>query len=94
MTFVAFLVDIANAAQVDLAHTTLDQPIDGLLYLIIVEIPELGKVVQHAIGYHAQSNLVAYGFLFHHQTVHGIVQGRVATHDYNGFVAVLYHHFH
>ena len=94
MTLCSLLVGIAYAAQVNLAYTALYKPVDGLLYVVAVKVPEFGKVVQHAVRYHSQRYLVAYRFLFHHQAVHSVVQSRVAAYYHNGLVAILNHHFH
>ena len=91
---VALLADVANAAEVDLADAALLQPADGLLHVVLVELPEVRKVVHHAIGHHAQHNLLALLLVNLHEAVHGIVQCRVASHDDDGLIAVGDEHFH
>ena len=88
MALLALGIGIADAAQVDLADTPLDEPVDGLSDVILVKVPEPCKVVHHAIGYHTQRNLVTNLLLLHHQTVHSIIQCRVATYDDDGLVAI------
>ena len=92
MTPLPVLVRITDATEVYLTHTMLDKPVDGLLQIAFLEVPIAGKVVHHTIGYHTQRNLVAHLLLHPHQTVHGIVQCRVATSDDNGAIAVMDEH--
>ena len=92
MTLLAIGVRIADAAQVHRADAMLHQPVDGLFGLVLIEVPEACEVVHHAVGNHAEGNLLADGLFLHHQTVHGIVQCRVATHDDDGLVAIGDHH--
>ena len=92
MTLLTLFVRISDAPQVYLAHTVLDQPVYSILRLAFPEVPIAGKVVHHAVGYHTEGYLVAHLFLRLHQTVDGIVQRRVASHDDDGLVPVVNQH--
>lgn len=94
VALVAIGIEIADTAKVHLADTTLHKPVDRLLDIVVIELPEAGEVVHDTIGDHAQGDAVSDGLLLHHQAVHRIVQGRVAAHDDDRLVAVADHHLH
>ena len=55
----------------------------------LLKVPIACKIVEYTIGNDTQSYRIAHLFFFLHQTVDSIVQRRVATHDDNGFIAVM-----
>ena len=87
-------IEIADTAKVHLADTTLNKPVDRLLDIVVIELPEAGEVIHDAVGDHSQGDAVSDGLLLHHQAVHRIVQSRVAAHDDDRLVAVADHHLH
>ena len=90
----AVLVGVAYAAEVNLAHATLLEPLDGLLVVALAESPEMGEVVHESVGYHAERNGLAYASLGEHEAVDGVVKRRVAADDDNSLVSAIDHHLH
>jgi len=89
-----FGILISYAPKVNLAHMAFLQPVHGLLYLILVKIPEMREIIHHAIGYHAKHNAFADLFLYLHQAVDRIIERGVSPYNDYGLIAVVYHHHH
>ena len=94
VTFLPLGICITNTAKVDLSDAMTNQRIDGFFYLTLINIPKTGKVVHQTVRNNAESDTVADFFLFHHETIDSIVEGRVATYYDNGFITIRYHHPH
>lgn len=88
------LIGISYASEVNLAHMTLLQPLDGLAVVALAESPEMGEVVHQSVGNNAEHDTLTHTRIVLHQAVHGIVKRRVASYDNNRFVAVVDHHLY
>ena len=83
---------ISYATEVYLANPSCNQRVDGLFNLMFVEVPEMSEVVHHSVWNHTERNTIAHPFLNEHQTVYGIIKSRVATHDNDSLITIVYHH--
>src|SRR3712207_2761522 len=84
MAMLGIAVLVADAAQVYLPYPALLQPADGLPYIVLIELPEVGKVIHYAIGNQTEHDTVADGSPFLHQAVNSIVECRIASEDNDG----------
>ena len=88
------LVGIPDASHVDFPCAQFFHSFHHLVFLVFAYIPEPCEVVEQPVWYHAECNLLTLCCFYLHHAVHGIVQGRVATDDHDGSVAVVDEHFH
>ena len=94
MALFSLFVLITDTAQIYLAHTMLDKPVDSLFQIAFLEVPIAGEIIHGTIWYDAQRNLVTHLLLFLHQTIDSIVQSRIATHHNDGLVTIMDKHGH
>ena len=94
MALLTLSIRITDTAEIHLTDTTCYQPIDGLFDIVLIELPETGKVIHHAIGDDTQRDALPHLLLLHHQTVCRIVECRVTAHDDDSLVTIGDHHLH
>ena len=80
----AFLAAAPGAAQAE--------PVDGLLVVVLVESPVMGKVVAEAVGHHAECRPCGGVGRCVRDAVEGVAERGVTAHDEQGAVTVLGHH--
>ena len=81
-----------HLAHIDPAGATAEEGIDGGFGVCRMEVPIAGKVVDDAVGDDAQRGIVAACRRGADDAVEGIAQGRIATYDKEGAIAVLREH--
>ena len=88
----AMLVCITYATEVYFTDTALFEPFNSLVVVALCKTPEMSKVVHQSVGYDAKRNTLTHLAVCLHKTINSIVESRVATHNDNSFIAIVYHH--